>query len=437
MAERHAPAAAAESTAPAPGPRARTTVDAVLAGTPGQTVSWLSPAHLKWLAALAAALVLYAMFGMSGSNNAIRYVTEPVTTGDLTVIVTATGSVQPTNKVDVSSELSGTIRKVNVDYNSVVKASDVLAELDTDKLRATVESSRAKVDAAKARHAEAIATVTEKERDLGRKKTLSAKQVASEHDLDAAQAAYDRAVAGRNSALADIGVAQSDLQLNETNLTKAKILSPIGGVVLKRSVDPGQTVASTLQAPVLFSIAEDLKKMELQVDVDEADVGKIKVGQPASFSVDAFPDRRFPATIRDVRFASETIQGVVTYKAVLIIDNSELLLRPGMTATAEIRVTEIKSATLVPNASLRYQPPATNADNRSLLRRIMPGPPSFRAASSREESGPNRTVHILKNGQPVPVKVVVGASDGKRSEIVSGELAAGQAVVLDQQTAKK
>lgn len=432
-----------ESTQPAndrhsdPGQRGRTSIEAVLKDAPASRVSWLSPAHLIWAATLIVALGLYAMFGARSGSSSIRYVTETVATGDLTVVVTATGSVQPTNKVDVSSELSGTIRKVNVDYNSVVKAGDVLAELDTDKLRATADISRAKVEAAKARHAEAIATVTEKERDLARKKTLATKQITTEHDLEAAQAAYDRAIAGRNSALADIGVAQSDLELNETNLTKAKIRSPIGGVVLKRSVDPGQTVASTLQAPVLFSIAEDLTKMEVQVDVDEADVGKVKVGQPAGFTVDAFPDRRFPAAIRDVRYASETIQGVVTYKAVLTIDNSELLLRPGMTATAEIRVTEVKGATLIPNASLRYQPPATTADDRSLLRRMMPGPPSFRAASTREETGPNRTLYVLGNGGPSPVKVVIGASDGKRTAVVGGGLSVGQAVILDQQTAKK
>lgn len=427
-----APTAAGNRSA---GVGAKTSVDAVLAGAPAS--SGFSSSYVKWGVALVIALGLYAFFNARTATSTIRYVTEPVAIGDLTVVVTATGSVQPTNKVDVSSELSGTIRKVNVDYNSVVKAGDILAELDTDKLRATVASSRAKVEAARARYAEAVATVTEKERELARKKALAAKQIATEHDLEAAQAAYDRAIAGRDSSLADVGVAQSDLQLNETNLTKASIISPIGGVVLKRSVDPGQTVASTLQAPVLFSIAEDLTKMELQVDVDEADVGKVKVGQPASFTVDAFPDRRFPATIRDVRFASETIQGVVTYKAVLTIDNSELLLRPGMTATAEIRVTEIKNAKLVPNTALRYQPPAATGDQRSLLRRIMPGPPSFRPASTREEAGPSRTVHILKDGVPVATKVVIGASDGKRTEIASGEIEAGQFAVVDQQAARK
>lgn len=419
-------------------PRERTSVEAILAGR-ASSADRFSPRAKKvaaFVAVLASLLVAYDL--ASSSKKLPIYVTEPVATGDLTVIVTATGSVQPTNKVDVSSELSGTVRRVLVDYNSVVKAGDTLAELDTDKLKATVDSSRARVAASEARLSEAAATVAEKERDLARKKALAAKQVASEHDLDIAQAAYDRALAGRDSARADVGVAKSELQVNETNLAKARIVSPIGGVVLKRNVDPGQTVASTFQAPVLFSIAEDLSKMELQVDVDEADVGKIKIAQQASFSVDAFPDRKFPATIRDLRFASETIQGVVTYKAVLTIDNSELLLRPGMTATSEIRVTEMKGATLVPNSSLRYQPPPdTSADQRSFLRRMMPGPPSFRAATPREDSGPNRTVYILADGKPKAVKIMIGASDGRRTEVRSGELKAGQPVIVDQSSAKK
>ena len=212
------------------------------------------------------------------------------------------------------------------------------------------------------------------------------------------------------------------MKLNETNLAKACICSPINGVVLKRNVEPGQTVASSFQAPVLFSIAEDLKKMELQVDIDEADVGQVKVGQNANFSVDAYPDRKFPAAIRDIRFDSETIQGVVTYKAVLSIDNSELLLRPGMTATAEIRVTELFDALLVPNAALRFAPAAgDSADNRSLLRRLLPGPPQFRPASQHEETGANRSVWALRNGEPVQVAIVIGPSDGRRTQVRSGD----------------
>jgi HlyD family secretion protein len=312
-----------------------------------------------------------------------------------------------------------------------------LAELDTDKLNATADSSRAKLVAAKAKVADAEATVAEKERDLARKKTLEEKHYTSTQDLDLAQASYDRAVAALASAQADVGVAEADLRLKETDLAKACICSPINGVVLERNVDPGQFVATSLQAPVLFTIAEDLKQMELQVDVDEADVGKIKIGQEASFSVDAFPDRKFPATIRDVRFASEIIQGVVTYKAVLDIDNSELLLRPGMTATAEIKATEIADALLVPNAALRFTPPVSDTtEDQSFIRRIIPGPPRFRPASKREDTGSNRTVWVLRDDDPTPVEVVIGLSDGKRTEVRSGEIQVGEALIVDQTTSK-
>jgi HlyD family secretion protein len=399
---------------------------------------WMQRPVVRWGAAALAALLLLALaWSFVGSERAVRYITEPATRGNLMVIVTATGSVQPTNKVDVSSELSGTIRKVLVDYNSPVTAGQRLAELDTDKLQATVDSSRAKLVAAKAKVADAEATTVEKERDLARKKTLAEKKYTSTQDLDVAQAAYDRSVAALASVRADVGVAEAELKLNETNLGKACICSPINGVVLERNVDPGQIVASSFQAPILFSIAEDLRQMELQVDVDEADVGKVRIGQNASFSVDAFPDRRFPATIRDVRFASEVLQGVVTYKAVLTIDNSELLLRPSMTATAEIKTTEIADALLVPNAALRFTLPVSDtAESQSFLSRLIPGRPRFRPASQREETGSNRTVWVLRNGEPTPVKIVIGLSDGKRTEVQSGEIEVGQALIIDQTTSK-
>lgn len=417
-------------------PKGHADLQAILAAASDST--WIQHRSLKWVAVAISAILLVALVWFFGGNsNAVSYVTEPVTRGNLTVIVTATGSVQPTNKVDVSSELSGAVRKVFVDYNSPVQAGQVLAELDTDKLVATLNSYRAKLAAAKAKVAEAEVTSGEKERELARNTTLAKTQAVSARDQDQALAARDRAVTALESTRADVKVAEADVQINEANLIKASIRSPINGVVLTRSVDPGSTVASSLSAPVLFSIAEDLKKMELRVDVDEADVGKVRASQSATFGVDAFPDRKFPATIRDVRYASETTQGVVTYKAVLNIDNSELLLRPGMTATAEIKVTEVKDALLIPNASLRYAPPAADTTaSRSLLSRLLPGPPAFRAAAPREDTGQNRTVWMLRNGEPAQVKIVIGSSDGKRTEVQSGDIEAGQMVIVDQTTSK-
>ncbi len=391
------------------------------------------------LALLIAAVGAFWQLRSGQSGSGTSYLTDPAARGSLKVIVTATGSVQPTNQVDVSSELSGIVRKVHVDYNSPVKVGEVLAELDTDKLKATVDSSRAKLNAAKAKVTEAEATVAEKEEDYNRKSRLVEKQITSTFDFEAAKAAYRRAVAVLASARADVGVAQADLDLNETNLAKAAIRSPINGVILSRDVEPGQTVASTLQAPVLFSIAEDLTQMEIQVDVDEADVGKVRQGQKAIFTVDAYPDRVFQAEIRQLRMGSETVQNVVTYKAVLTTDNGELLLRPGMTATAEITVQNIEDALLVANAALRFSPPAEQGTDNSggLLRKFLPGPPRFRAASEKEKSGSDRTVWVLRDGAPVAVDVKIGATDGRHTEIVSGDLVAGAPVIIDTVAAKR
>ena len=387
---------------------------------------------------IALLLVLWlVVVGSPGTST--KYLTDAASRGTLTVIVTATGSVQPTNQVDVSSELSGIVRNVLVDYNSPVKIGQVLAELDTDKLKATVDSSRAKLDAAKAKVAEAEETVIEKEEDYNRKASLVEKHITSTLNFEVARALFRRAQAVRESSRADVAVAEADLNLNETNLAKAAIRSPINGVVLARNVDPGQTVASSFQAPVLFSIAEDLTQMEIQVDVDEADVGKVKEGQKATFTVDAYPDRKFQAEIRELRFGSQIVQGVVTYKAVLTTDNSQLLLRPGMTATAEISVQHIDDALLVANAGLRFSPPSedTTQQDGGLLKRLLPGRPQFRPASSKEDSGANRTLWTLRDGAPVRLNVVIGATDGKRTEVVQGDIEPGTPIIVGATATKR
>lgn len=367
------------------------------------------------------------------------YVTEAVRRGGLTVTVIATGSIQPTNEIDVSSELSGMIRKVLVDYNSTVSEGQILAELDTDKLRATVEHSRAALSAARAGVVEAKATVVEKLAEYRRKQQLAADRFASQQDLEAARAAFERAEAGLASAEAQVEVAEAQRRIDETNLFKAAIRSPISGVVLQRDASIGQTVASSLQAPVLFSIAEDLRQMELQVDIDEADVGMVTEGQSASFAVDAYPDRKFPAVIRQLRYASQTSSGVVTYKAVLAIDNAQLLLRPGMTATAEIVVQQVDQGLLVPNAALRFTPPADSepAQSTSLLQSLLPRPPSFRQPSRPDEARATRQVWVLRDGAPEAVAVRTGATDGLNTEVLGDALAEGQAVIVDRRANKK
>jgi HlyD family secretion protein len=392
-------------------------------------------ARKRWLAAgaLAAAAGALALVRLLEPADTVQYHTEPVVRGALRVVVTAIGSLQPTHQVDVSSEISGTVRNVLVELDDPVRAGDLLAELDTDRLHASVESSRARLQAARARVAEGEVTLREAEREHGRQRALASGRISSDRDLDAARAAQERAAASLVSLRAEVGAAQAELHLNQANLAKASIASPIDGVVLVRSVNPGQTVAASLQAPVLFSIAEDLAKMEAKVAVDEADVGQVKEGQSAALSVDAYPDRSFAAQIRELHFASETVQGVVTYQAVLAVDNPELLLRPGMTATASITVEERKDALLVPNAALRFAPPQTAQAGRAGLRGLLPAPPAFRPASPNPEEakGRRRQVWALREGRPVAVEVQVGASDGRSTQIVAGALAQGDAVIVD------
>ena len=378
--------------------------------------------------ALAVAGIWY--FGFRGESG-FTYATDKATTGNLTVSVTATGSVQPTEQVDVSSELSGTVKTVNVDYNSTVKSGDVLAELVTDTLDANVASARAKLASANAGVAKAHAAIASTSSILANKKVLVGRNVSSSQELIEAQANQDAAIAAEDAAKAEVLVAEANLRLAETNLSKAQILSPIDGMVLTRDVDPGATVAASLSAPVLFTIAGDLREMELQVDVDEADVGEVQVGQQASFTVDAFPERTFPAKIKDIRFVSETVQNVVTYKALLTVDNSELLLRPGMTATADIVVEEVQAATLIPNAALRYSPPATASGGGFALFQA----PRMGAITDAEPTGRQRTVWVLKDGVPTAVSIEIGATDGSRTVVRSGAIQPGDQLIVDQ-TAK-
>jgi HlyD family secretion protein len=366
---------------------------------------------------------------------AFTYTTQPVKRGDLSVIVTATGSLEPTDQVDISSELSGTVRKVNVTYNSPVKAGEVLAELDTNKLQADVQSARAKLASAKASVVKADAELNSARIKLERLRSLVDKSISSQQDLDTAQYAYDSAQATKEMNESSVLSSEADLRLAEVNLAKARILSPIDGVVLTRDVDPGQTVASSLSAPVLFTIAGDLKRMELQVSVDEADVGQVRENQPATFTVDAYSDRSFPARIQQVRFASETVSNVVTYKAILSVDNEDLLLRPGMTATADITVQSVKDTLLVPNGALRYSPPATaQRGSGNILSRLFrpPRPPGTgrnRNQQQDQNSPTRRPVFVLKGGEPQRVMIETGATDGQFTIVKSGDLQEGDTLI--------
>ena len=389
---------------------------------------------LGLLALAAIALLLWYAAGQRSENDKPRFETRKVRRGDLTVTVSATGTLEPTNQVEVGSELSGIIKEVAVDFNDQVRVGQELARLDDTKLKAAVAKSEAALASARASLNEAKATAIEARANFDRMRQLrrsTDNRVPSDQDLETAKATLDRALSAVASTEARIAEAIATLKVDRTNLEKSVIYSPINGVVLTRSVDPGQTVAASFQAPVLFTLAEDLALMELHVDVDEADVGLVREGQPAVFTVDAYPERSFPAVIRQVRYGAETTSGVVTYETVLTVSNEDLTLRPGMTATAEITVQEVKDALLVSNAALRFVPPVQGAAGRSgFMGRLMPRPPPRRSDTDTAGAPAGPRVWRLQDGQPVPVAVTIGQSDGQWTEVRATELAAGAEVIV-------
>jgi HlyD family secretion protein len=402
-------------------------------GTGRRWGRWMILALLIAVAAAAA----WGYLSSKEKSTMTRYKTEPVQQGDMTVIVTATGTLKPTNSVDVGSELSGTVKSVEVDYNSRVKVGQILARLDTTKLEATITQSRASLESARAKVLQTQATVAETKSKvalLRKARELSQGKLSSQQEVDAAEAAFARAQADSASAAASVSQAKAVLEANETDLAKAVIRSPINGIVLTRSIEPGQTVAASFTAPVLFTLAEDLTQMDLHVNVDEADIGKIREGQQATFTVAAYPNRTFSARISQARYGSSTTSGVVTYETILKVSNPDLSLRPGMTATADITVKQIKKALLLPGAALRFAPPEQQDKKSStgLLASLLPRPPRLVPRSNVTNGGKGQQrVWILKEGGPVPVSVQTGSTSGSLTEVTAGDLQPGMRVIVD------
>ena len=385
----------------------------------------------RWgLLVVALAAAAYTGWAYLGQGTDYVYTTAAITRGRLTVLVSATGTVQPVTQVDVSTAISGVIRKINVDYNSPVRSGDVLAELDTETLWATVSAAEARLTVANANVAKAGIGLETARLAYDRQLALFEHKVLSDRDLETAKSNFHSASAALRAANAEVEAAKADLRLSQINLDHALITSPIDGVVLSRNVSEGATVAASLQAPILFTIAGDLKQMEVQVDVDEADIGKVSIGQPATFTVDAYRNRAFPATIKSIRFASQTVNNVVTYKAQLLVDNADMALRPGMTATADIVVKTVAEALLLPNAALRYAPPQESSGFT-----FFPAPRTG-AETGGEANGGARTIWVMRDKAPVSIDIEVGATDGQRTEVLSGDLKDGDEVVIDAVAAK-
>lgn len=404
------------------------------------------------------------------------YVSEVLKKGDLSLTVMANGTLQPTRTVNVGSELSGTVRNVLVDVNDVVKKGQVLVALDTDKLQAQLNRSKASVVSAQARLQQSQASLREAQSNFSRLEEvhrISGGKVPSAAEMDSGRAAVERARADVAASTASVDDARAALNTDETNLSKASIKSPIDGVILTRSVDPGNAVAASLQAVTLFTVAEDLKQLRLEVSVDEADIGAVKAEQRASFTVSAYPTRTYPARVTRVDYGSTKTDNVVTYLARLRVRNEDMTLRPGMTASATIRTDERQDVLLVPNSALRFTPVgmqapaiegaapaggpagpgagngerparpqqgASGGSSGGLMGQLMPARPRMSRGGApggnAQPLGPGQMRHVwvLQGDTPVAVVVKTGLSDGRMTEVESDKLQVDVRVIVDQRS---
>ncbi len=398
---------------------------------------------VRAIAALAVPAIVGVVwyFGFGPTRSAPSYRTETVQKGMLEVTVVANGTLNPVRTVTIGSELSGIVRNVNVDVNSRVKAGDVLIELDVANLTAQVNQAKATLASARAQLAEAEATLVEARAKMARYEELnksSGGKLPSRTELDVQKATVLKSQAGVLSAKAAIDDAKASLETAETDLDKAFIKSPVDGVVLARSVEPGYAVAASLQAVELLTVATDLRELELQIDVDEADVGQVKEGQSATFTVASYPNKKFSAELTKVAYGSTTsTDNVITYTAYLSVKNPQLELRPGMTATATIITARADNALLVPSTALRFKPLQT-ADKSSSSGFIMMPPPREHGEKKAkqvtlDQTQRTQTVYVLgEDGFAQPRRIVTGLTNGRTTELVSGDLKEGERVITDQ-----
>jgi HlyD family secretion protein len=364
---------------------------------------------------VAVVIGLLVVLGIAGvivfkhRGDEVKYRTEKVSRGDIEATVTATGTVNAVTTVLVGTQVSGTIKKIYVDFNSHVKKGQLIAQIDPATFEAQVEQQKANLYAAKANLEKAEATVVDARRTMIRNKELLAKNLIAQSDFDTSQTTYETDVAQVSASKAAVAQAEAALKNAQTNLGYTRIVSPVDGVVVSRNVDVGQTVAASFQTPTLFTIAQDLTKMQIDTSVAEADIGRVKLGQEVDFTVDAYPDITFKGKVWQIRIAPITVQNVVTYDVVVLVDNKDLKLMPGMTANVSIVVAAVKDALKIPNAALRFRPAQT-------------GKPKFEKGAG---------VWVLENQKPKRLRVKLGISDGNYTEIVSGDLKEGQEVIVE------
>jgi HlyD family secretion protein len=379
--------------------------------------------HRRWILALAALGLLVAAGAVVAARwrhpaaPPIRYETAPVTHGALQARVTASGNLSALVTVQVGSQVSGRIRELRVDFNSPVRKGQLIARIDPLMFEAAVEQAVANDGAALSNLTKAEVQLADAERQAARMQAVWAHRVVARADVDAAETALGVARAQRAAAESAVRQTHAALHQSRINLAYTRIVSPIDGVVISRNVDAGQTVAASFQSPTLFVIAEDLRKMQVDTSVAEADVGKLRAGMAAQFTVDAYPNEIFRGQIRDVRNAPQTVQNVVTYDAVIDVDNRDLKLKPGMTANVTVTHADRAGVLKVPNAALRFRPTGELAARR-------PAPAGLPLPDAR-------TVWVLRQGSPQPVGIRVGVTDGVTTELVSGDVRDGDALVTE------
>jgi HlyD family secretion protein len=387
-----------------------------------------------------AVLVGFRVFGGGGAAAAQSYETAAVTRGELKAAITATGTVEALNTVEVGAEVSGKIAALHTDFNDSVTAGQLLAEIDPEQAEAAVAQAKAQVLGARASVAEAKASLEAARLDADRSKALAEKGLLSSKELEAAVAKGAQAKAALQSARASAAIADASYLVARNKRGKTEINAPISGTVLSRVVEVGQTINAGMQTPVLFTIAEDLRSMQLSSKVDEADIGAIKVDQAATFTVDAYPERSFASSVLSVRNVPILDQNVVSYEVLLTVDNGELLLKPGMTASVEIVTMRMRDALLVPNKALRFSPPApAHGPPRGMMIPGIGGPPEKGSAADPARSlerlgklsAKQGVVWVLAGTTPKPVVVEKLATDGVSTAIVCDALPAGTQVIVD------
>jgi len=355
-------------------------------------------------------------FFFQSDKNVPKFVTAKITRGNIKATITATGTVNAVTTVQVGTQVSGTIKELFADYNSPVKKGQLLAQIDPAIFEAQVGQARANLMSAKANLEKAQVALRDTQITWERNKTLYAKNFIAKSDLDTAETNYLSARAQIKVAHAQIQQTQAALDSASVNLKYSKILSPVNGVVISRNVDIGQTVAASFQTPTLFTIAQDLTKMQIDTSVDEADIGQVKAGQNAAFTVDAYPEATFSGKVSVVRNAPITVSNVVTYNAVITVDNTDLKLKPGMTANVAIETATVSGVLRIPNAALRFKPALTGKN----------------IVSPVEKTAKGTGIWILENKKMKHVKIKTGITDGNYTQVAEGNITPEQLVIIEE-----